>query len=61
MDMRAVGPTFLRDKQHMAIKLGLDGLFPAPEVVYAILAPQEGVKKRIVDLGEHLAKITETS
>jgi hypothetical protein len=43
---------FFRDKQHRAIKLGMGGLYPAPEVVRAILAPQEGVTKRIVDLGK---------
>ena len=36
----------------MAITLGLGGLYPAPEVVRAILAPEDGVTKRIVDLGE---------
>lgn len=39
------------DKQHMAITLGLGGLYPAPDVVHAVLAPQVGVTKRIVDLG----------
>jgi len=35
----------------MAITLGLGGLYPAPEVVNAILAPQSGVTKKILDLG----------
>ncbi|KIM23716.1 hypothetical protein M408DRAFT_251572 [Serendipita vermifera MAFF 305830] len=39
------------DKQHRAITLGLGGLYPAPDVVRAILAPQEGVSKRALDLG----------
>jgi hypothetical protein len=42
-----------RDKQHIAISLSLGGLFPAPEVVREILAPQDGIAKRIVDLGEY--------
>jgi len=41
-----------RDKQHRAITLALGGLYPAPEVVHAILAPENGIKKRILDLGE---------
>jgi hypothetical protein len=45
--------TFRRDKQHRAITLGLGGLYPAPEVVRAVLAPQDGVTKKILDLGEH--------
>jgi hypothetical protein len=45
--------TFYRDKQHRAITLGLDGLYPAQEVVRAVLAPQDGVAKKILDLGEH--------
>ncbi|KIM23714.1 hypothetical protein M408DRAFT_27671 [Serendipita vermifera MAFF 305830] len=39
------------DKQHRAITLGLGGLYPAPDVVRAVLAPQEGVSKRVLDLG----------
>ncbi|KIM23690.1 hypothetical protein M408DRAFT_45059, partial [Serendipita vermifera MAFF 305830] len=37
--------------QHRAISIGLGGLYPTPEVVRAVLAPQEGVIKRILDLG----------
>jgi hypothetical protein len=40
-----------RDKQHRGITLGLGGLYPEPEVVRAILAPEDGVTKRIIDLG----------
>ncbi|KAG8757019.1 hypothetical protein FRC14_002450 [Serendipita sp. 396] len=39
------------DKQHIAIVLGLGGLYPAQEEVQAILAPQDGETKRILDLG----------
>lgn len=38
--------------QHRAITIYLGGLYPAPETVHTILAPQDGVTKRIVDLGE---------
>jgi hypothetical protein len=41
-----------RDKQHSAITLALGGLYPAPEVVHAILSPQDGIQKKILDLGE---------
>jgi hypothetical protein len=47
------GLTFVRDKQHRAITLGLGGLYPAPEAVRAVLAPQDGLTKKILDLGEH--------
>jgi hypothetical protein len=40
-----------RNKQHTAIILGLGGLYPEPETVQAILAPEEGETKRILDLG----------
>jgi hypothetical protein len=40
-----------RNKQHIAIVLGLDGLYPAPETVQVVLAPSDGEKKRILDLG----------
>jgi hypothetical protein len=43
-----------RDKQHKGITLGLGGLYPEPEVVRAILAPQDGVTKKIIDLGQYL-------
>lgn len=39
--------------QHKAFALGMGGLYPEREVVQAILAPQEGVVKRIVDLGKY--------
>ncbi|KIM24059.1 hypothetical protein M408DRAFT_331978 [Serendipita vermifera MAFF 305830] len=39
------------DKQHVAVVLGLGGLYPAKEVVRAVLAQQEGVQKSILDLG----------
>ena len=45
---------FRRNAQHKAITIGLGGLYPAPEVVRAILAPQEGIIKRIVDLGRYI-------
>ncbi|PVG02070.1 S-adenosyl-L-methionine-dependent methyltransferase [Serendipita vermifera] len=38
-------------KQHVAITLALNGLYPAKETVRAILAPQEGQDKSILDLG----------
>ncbi|PVG02071.1 S-adenosyl-L-methionine-dependent methyltransferase [Serendipita vermifera] len=39
------------DKQHIGVILGLGGLYPAKEVVQAVLAPQEGQSKAILDLG----------
>jgi hypothetical protein len=42
-----------RDKQHRALVLALEGLYPEPEVVRAVLAPEDGITKRIVDLGEY--------
>jgi hypothetical protein len=53
-------PSPRRNKQHTAIVLGLGGLFPDPETVQAILAPEDGEKKRILDLGwcfAHVEKI----
>jgi hypothetical protein len=44
-----------RNKQHLAIVLGLGGLYPEPETVQAILAPSDGEKKRILDLGRFFA------
>lgn len=41
-----------RNKQHVATILALGGLYPAPDIVGAILAPQEGERKRILDLGK---------
>jgi hypothetical protein len=41
-----------RNKQHIAIVLGLGGLYPEPETVEAVLAPSDGEKKRILDLGQ---------
>jgi hypothetical protein len=40
-----------RNKQHIGIVLGLGGLYPAPETVQLVLAPSDGAKKRILDLG----------
>jgi hypothetical protein len=34
--------------------MGLGDLYPEPEVVRAILAPQDGVTKKIIDLGQYL-------
>ncbi|KAG8800376.1 hypothetical protein FRC16_003049, partial [Serendipita sp. 398] len=39
------------EKQHIAVVIGLGGLYPAKEEVRAILQPQEGETKRILDLG----------
>ncbi|KAG8868467.1 hypothetical protein FRC20_003313, partial [Serendipita sp. 405] len=39
------------EKQHIAVVIGLGGLYPAKEEVRAILEPQEGETKRILDLG----------
>lgn len=41
-----------RDKQHIAVVLGLGGLYPAKDTVRALLAPQTGEQKAILDLGE---------
>jgi hypothetical protein len=41
-----------RNKQHMALLLAVGGLYPAPNVVNAVLASEEGVQKRILDLGK---------
>lgn len=42
---------FLRNKQHIAIVIGLGAMYPVPDVVRSILAPKEGETKRILDLG----------
>lgn len=42
---------FHRNKQHVALILALGGLYPARKVVQAALAPQDGVERRILDLG----------
>jgi hypothetical protein len=34
--------------------MGLGGLYPDPEVVEAILAPQEGPRRLIADIGQSL-------
>ncbi|KAG8762237.1 hypothetical protein FRC15_008604, partial [Serendipita sp. 397] len=39
------------DKQHTAIILGMGGLYPAAEQVKAILQPEPGNAKRVLDLG----------
>jgi hypothetical protein len=41
-----------RNKQHIAVTLALGGLYPARDVVQAILRPQDGEKKAILDLGK---------
>jgi hypothetical protein len=40
-----------RNKQHIAFVLGVGGLYPNAEIVRAVLAPQEGTQKKILDLG----------
>jgi hypothetical protein len=39
------------NKQHIAVVLGLGALYPARDVVRAVLAPEDGVTKKILDLG----------
>lgn len=39
------------DKQHRAYCIILQGLYPDPETVRAVLAPEAGVTKRIMDIG----------
>ncbi|PVG04486.1 S-adenosyl-L-methionine-dependent methyltransferase [Serendipita vermifera] len=39
------------DKQHVALVIGLGALYPEKEVVRALLAPEPGVQKKILDLG----------
>lgn len=39
------------DKQHIAISIGFGGLFPTPDVMKALLFPQERNVKRVLDLG----------
>jgi hypothetical protein len=41
-------------KQRTIIVLALGGLYPAPQIVNAVLAPEEGVQKRILDLGKSI-------
>lgn len=41
----------------MAIILALGGLTPASEVVNAVLAREDGVEKRILDLGKAVARL----
>jgi hypothetical protein len=40
-----------RDKQHIAVVLALNGLYPAKDVVRTVLTPQDGGRKSILDLG----------
>jgi hypothetical protein len=40
-----------RDKQHAAHLIGLGSLYPCPDLVDKILAPESGVTKEILDLG----------
>lgn len=39
------------DRQHIAVLVGLGSLYPVPDTVRAILTPQDGVDKRVLDLG----------
>ncbi|CAG8651721.1 2079_t:CDS:10, partial [Acaulospora colombiana] len=41
----------LRDKQHAAHLIGMGGLYPCPDLVEKILAPEPGIIKEILDLG----------
>ncbi|PVG04207.1 S-adenosyl-L-methionine-dependent methyltransferase [Serendipita vermifera] len=41
----------LRDKQHVALSMGLGSLYPDPEVVEAVLAPGDGPRKLVADIG----------
>jgi hypothetical protein len=45
-----------RDKQHAGHLIGLGGLYPCPDLVERILAPESGVTKEILDLGEYRDK-----
>jgi hypothetical protein len=36
----------------VAVVLGLNGLYPDPDLVHAVLAPENGVTKRILDVGK---------
>ena len=52
LEMLALSRKHHRNKQHVAVTLGLSNhLYPAPEVVKSILRPEPGNKKRILDLG----------
>ncbi|PVF98123.1 S-adenosyl-L-methionine-dependent methyltransferase [Serendipita vermifera] len=43
---------FIRlDKQHAAHLIGLGGLYPCPDLVERVLAPESGITKEILDLG----------
>lgn len=44
--------THPRNKQHIAFVLAFGGLCPASDVVNAVLASQEGVRKKILDIGK---------
>lgn len=50
-----------RDKQHTALTLGLGGLYPAPLTFRAVLAPETGQTKTILDVGEHHSGVNMTS
>lgn len=52
INLTQTGLTSESNTQHKALTIRLGTLYPAPEIVRTILAPQEGVTKRIVDLGE---------
>ena len=42
-----------RDKQHLIQLVTVGGLYVPREEVQAALAPEPGITKRILDLGEH--------
>lgn len=41
----------LRDKQHIALVLGMGGLTPCQEIVDAILTPQNDEQRSVMDIG----------
>lgn len=48
---------YYSDKQHTAITLGLGGLYPEAANIPAILQPQQGETKKILDLGRSSAHL----
>jgi hypothetical protein len=40
-----------RNKQGLAIKIAMDGLYFCPDVVERLLYPKEGETKKILDVG----------
>ena len=52
LTMLAISRKRRRNRQHVAITLGLSNhLYPAPEVVKAVLRSEPGKRRRILDLG----------